>query len=512
MNSSAASSGRPLRGALHRFFFDEQVPYGLALMRILLPWALMLNLLPRWLHCRELYSADGAVAQLADNFGHPNFLPVLPGTAAVALYTLLIFLLVAASAGWMTRLSLLAATGLYGYFTLLDCLSTITKYTVIATHLLLLLGLSECGALWSVDRWLQARRRGPGAGPIRRAQPPRSAVWPQRLLQLFIGIVYFGAAVTKIHTPAFFSGDQMVYWMMTHQSSHQLLGDYLSQFPIVLVTTAYITAVWEIVFLFCVWRPMARLPLLAIGIMFHLMTVFTLGLVIFPTIMFVAYLAFMTEADYLWFAALCRRMVGRAGWRRRVSRGARRLFSRAFPPLKSPKPRWAPFAMFGLVAAFVAVGAVEVEYRMDPYQLRGPGGPLALRELADDEVQRLMGPEAPLQEADKFFALDLGSIVAGEHLINRRREFWQGEPVIAQVTMNPPHEDMWVESVLVDGQGKLISRLGQVIAREENRSNFVYLMGTCVEPGDYAVIVRSQGQQVGHRKFTLHPLKAAAAN
>src|SRR6185369_6710366 len=194
--------------------------------------------------------------------------------------------------GWRTRFSLLGAAGLYFYFQQLDGMSTITKYTVIAAHLLFLLGLSNCGDVWSVDRWL-SDRRGRGL-PLANCT---STVWPQRLMQLLIGIIYFGAAITKLHTPAYFSGDQLMYWMMTYLNNAHPLGDYLTQHPVMIVVCSYVALVWEITFLFTVWRPWLRVPVLVMGIMFHLMTWFTLGLIVFPMVMISAYFCFVTEND-----------------------------------------------------------------------------------------------------------------------------------------------------------------------------------------------------------------------
>src|SRR5690606_41945938 len=62
------------------------------------------------------------------------------------------------SLGWRTRLSVSLSFVLYTYLNLLDSVSTITKYSCIASHALLLLSLSNCGAVWSVDHWLKRRR------------------------------------------------------------------------------------------------------------------------------------------------------------------------------------------------------------------------------------------------------------------------------------------------------------------------------------------------------------------
>ncbi|GIT28627.1 MAG: hypothetical protein Ct9H300mP1_06730 [Planctomycetaceae bacterium] len=56
------------------------------------------------------------------------------------------------------------------------------------------------------------------AGSTRRDTPLHLRgfpAWPRRLMQLLIGLIYLGAAITKIHTPTFFSGDQLRFWLMT---------------------------------------------------------------------------------------------------------------------------------------------------------------------------------------------------------------------------------------------------------------------------------------------------------
>ena len=103
---------------------------------------------------------------------------------------LLVVFLVTTSIGWWTRFSVIGCLVLYTYLNMLDCLSTFTKYSVIASHMLLLLSFSKCGAVWSVDAWL-ARRRQPA-----QIEPPRFPAWPRRLMQLLIGFVYLVAAIT----------------------------------------------------------------------------------------------------------------------------------------------------------------------------------------------------------------------------------------------------------------------------------------------------------------------------
>ena len=106
--------------SISRFFFDREVPFGLALVRIVLPLIVLLDMGPRWFHAREFYSFDGAAAPLQLNYGFPDMLPVPSGTVAVALASILVFTLLTSCIGWMTRCSLALATTIYTYLTLMD--------------------------------------------------------------------------------------------------------------------------------------------------------------------------------------------------------------------------------------------------------------------------------------------------------------------------------------------------------------------------------------------------------
>ena len=92
-----------LSDRIRRFFYDEEVPFGLALCRMLLPMILMGLVLPRWFVCRELYSADGATGQLSVGYGYGDMLPEFSGEVVAGLYAILLFSMVMMCIGWCTR-------------------------------------------------------------------------------------------------------------------------------------------------------------------------------------------------------------------------------------------------------------------------------------------------------------------------------------------------------------------------------------------------------------------------
>ncbi len=484
-----SSSSRSAAASVRDFFFAEETPYGLAAIRILLPLILLCVVLPRWSHTRELFSTDGAPSPLAVNYGVMNFPPEPSGTLAVAMMTALAFCLVTASVGWHTRLSLAVSWALYTYLNMLDSLSTFTKYSVISSHVLLLLTLSDCGAVWSIDAW---RRRGQAAR--------RSPVWPRRLVQLLVGLIYFGASFTKLHTDGFISGDQIRYWLLTNLNNANPLGEYLALYPEMIVIMSHIAVVWQVVFLFISWRGYGRLCALGMGTLFHLSTVWILGLFIFPPIMITTYLAWLSEED----VRKIRRRVTEFADRVGIGFPTGRLFR--LPAWLLRFGRAVPVPSLVLMTAALSTTVVlglEVEQRLDPYQERGPDGPLVLTPMSDDEVQLMLGETETIREADKFFSMEVGRETMGGVLVGRTNVCRAGERVLVQCTLIPPHQDMWVACSLMDETGNEILRAGQPVTREARRVDFSFIIPTCIPPGTYRFTAFSGTAEVLSRTVTI---------
>ena len=510
-----------LRQSTHHFFFAEEVPYGMAIVRILMPLALLIPMLGRWSHARELYSTDGSPAPLSVLYGHGAILPILPGGVIVAMMTLMVVFLFLSSAGFFTRFSLWGGTILFVYINLQDSISTMTKYSVIASHVLLLLSLSNCGAVWSVDAWLAERKRNrtllpDEPTPDASAQDaPRFPVWPRRLVQLLIGIVYFGAAITKLHTPAYFNGDQLMFWMITHVNFEHPLGEHLALFPPVLVVFAYISVVWEILFVFLCWRGWGRISMLILGISFHLGTTLLLGLYVFPCVCIATYFAFLNEDDIRSISARFRL------WRHK--RGTDSSFAVSRPVsagLLSANSPLGPIPAPALYAALLIVSTilgVEAEHWIDPYGVRRAQGPYTLKEVPRDKVLKMLAPSEPVRPEDRVFSFQLGRDMISGHLIGIKKEFRQGEVLVAQCRFHPPHGDMWVEcnlhyadGLVVEGDGETtdgttIDEVGQVVSREMNRGNWFYPLTRSFKPGEYYLALKVRGKIVQRKRFTILP-------
>lgn len=482
----------PLLGGLKQFFFAEQSPYGLAMVRMFVPGIAMIPIFRRFERVRELYSTDGASQQLAELFGQGTILPVFPPSIAAALFGVMIFALVCGVLGFRTRISLMIGTSLYIYFNMMDAISTMTKYSVIASHIMLLLTLSNCGAVWSIDAILRRWKEGDAATAI----PPRFPVWPARLIQLLFCCVYFGAAITKIQTQAFFSGEQMRYWMLSNWNHYNPAGEVLAMWTPLLLVSGYLSVIWEITFSFLAWRPLGRVFALGFGILFHIMTWLTLGLHIFPLICISGYMSFLMEDDIL----AIRRFVHRI----RIPTRLLGLPRFAMARLVELRPSSVSTSMLWLsMAALIAVASAEADYRIDLYGLRSETGPLPLARMDADLARRMINSSKPVREKDKFFSFDIGSMTVGGQLANRLQEFKFGDVIIAQCNVNTPHEDLWVECVVEDQQHRIIDSTGQFVTREALYANFNYDAGNKLVPGDYWMVLKSSGKEVARRPFKL---------
>ncbi len=487
-----------------REFFDRsEVPYGMAVVRIGLPLVVLLAALPRWFHIREIYSTDGAPAPVWLNYGFPSMLPEPSAPMAVALYSLMLLCLLTASLGWMTRVSLGIVAVLYPYFGMLDSIGTLTKYTVIGTHAFLLLALSGCGTIWSVDAWL-SRRRARQDGDSLPTNSARCPLWPCRLLQLLMGVIYLGAAFTKMHTPAYFSGDQLVYWMLANVNLSNPVSEYLALRPSLLIVGAYATILWEILFIFLVWGGIGRVMMLGLGIGFHLMTGFTLGLIVFPLLCLAIYPAFTMEADFV----RCQRWLNRL-------RGTLDMDSifrlRAVHEGESAaSPQWTAWIRpgyslpgFALLVAVVMILSVEVEYRRDVYGERSGAGPQALQSINIQLAKSMLGSEQRLRPQDLYFSFDVGTSLVGGTLSDRRTTFRHGEQAVIQCCLTPPHPDMWLEVVVQDADHQTVQEVGQVVPREDLRTAFVYQFADLLRPGEYDFVLRYDGAEITRRRVTL---------
>lgn len=455
----------------NRFFFREVRLDSLALIRILLCGVLLIPVASRWPNVREVYSSDGVVTPLSAGYPGAYELPVLNGSAAVALYTGLVFFLIAGMVGWRTRLSLAVASGLLLYFGFLDLISTLTKYTIISCHMLAILACSRCGDVWSVDAWLQAEKCN-----------GRGAIWPLRVIQLFLAILYFATAVTKVKSPEFMSGEHTMFWMQTDMNYAHPMGYWLSTHPALVVVANYLVIVWEVLFVALCWDRKTLKPLLAAGVIFHIGTYTLLGLVVFPLVMLSLYPAFVSpERVRAVLLAIQRRVTN---WP-------------ALPGLGIASHAWA----FPLILGVMMVTAIEAEYHLDPMGSRAEKP--ALPALDPALAKTMLETTNPKEPSDWVHRIDVGkSIVAGV-VGGESSTFKTDDTVQVQIWLQMPHPDMYVHIDIHDEADLPILRDGTAITRESHRYTVPYLFANNLRPGKYAFVFHDETSLIARHEFEI---------
>jgi hypothetical protein len=148
---------------------------------------------------------------------------------------------------------------------------------------------ADCGAVWSVDAYLQRRSRERDRVA---SQGGLEAIWPLRLIRYQVALVYFATAIWKLQNPIWRNGTAL----------HDILrGSVFPRLPFtappaldgVLRAATYATLGWELLFPLLLLNRTSRRVALGSGVVIHLAmgVVFELGL--FSPVMLATYLAFL---------------------------------------------------------------------------------------------------------------------------------------------------------------------------------------------------------------------------
>ena len=148
--------------------------------------------------------------------------------------------------------------------------------------------LSSCGNCWSVDACLQIK-------------PQQVYVWPLRLIQFQIALIYFVSGWVKFHSPEWLDGTIMQYVLIHPQYSRWDGWSFIDN-PLlsgVLVALAGFIRWWELLFPFLLINARSRKISLLIGILFHAGLLLTMNLRWFPVIMLSLYPALLSNSSFI---------------------------------------------------------------------------------------------------------------------------------------------------------------------------------------------------------------------
>ena len=406
------------------FLFAPESPRPWALMRIVLASALVFEALGRWPFAVELYSTAGFPFPA---FPSANFQPAPADPfLTVILYSSLVVLLLLLLVGWHSRLCAVLAFGLSGWFALLDAAGTLTKYSAISLHLLLLMSLARPGAVWSVDTWIR-RRRGKAV--------PLASAWPRWLARLLVASIYLGAAVTKIRLPDFATGDLLEFSLLDDAFGGRWLGHWLSTRPKLLILASFATIAFELLFPVLVWVPRLRRPMLVCATAFHLSLTAMMHLEIFTPIMLAALCAFLKEED---LQAVQSWLPGRSRSRDRQE-------------VRSPSRKLAPlleFVLFGLITAGLVAGLSAYQYRQDVYGVFHRTIEVEFPPVDPEQAYAMIDAYEP-EARDYFHRIEIGSRLGYRHVYGEHSRFRPGQAVYVMARLLQPHPSWDLEWELI---------------------------------------------------------------
>lgn len=171
---------------------------------------------------------------------------------------------------------------------------------------LLYLVFSRCGETLSFKRlWQVWRLRNPDFGPVK-----NGSLFGQRLIQVQLAIVYWGAFTSKLHGKTWMDGTAVYFAAHLIQFQRFQVPYLLDQLWASKLLT-WGTLVLEFSLCFLIWIKEFRYPLLLAGVIFHLGLDWVMVIPLFQPIMLSCYLCFVDSADFAYLAAACRTQVAK---------------------------------------------------------------------------------------------------------------------------------------------------------------------------------------------------------
>nr|CRL71840.1 Vitamin K-dependent gamma-carboxylase [Mycolicibacterium komanii] len=267
------------------FFFTAEPVYTLGLVRIgsglaVLAWSLVL--LPDLF---AVFGADGVTPEHPEiNFQWSVFEVWQGDTALLVGWVLLLVSAIAMTAGWHSRVAAVLV------FVLLQSFVRRGDYYFnagdsILTVIALILALSSCGAALSLD---QRRRTGSFWSAETRA------VWPVRLLQIQLSIIYLATVQAKLANKTWVDGSAVFYaWGTDGRWALLPAPEWLAANAVLINVLTWGTLLIELALAVLVWSRRWRFWVLAAGVVMHLTIMVNLNVAFFSVAMFVLYLAFV---------------------------------------------------------------------------------------------------------------------------------------------------------------------------------------------------------------------------
>jgi hypothetical protein len=143
----------------------------------------------------------------------------------------------------------------------------------------------ESGLVWSVDAWLGTRR---GRSFSTLLQP----IWPLRLLQYQVCLMYLAASLWKITDPTWRDGTALHY-ILNYNMFQRVPGDVPPSLEPLLAGLTYVTVAWEFLFTPAMLNRRTRNAFLLIGVGLHIGMWVLIDIGPFTPTVLAAYAAFL---------------------------------------------------------------------------------------------------------------------------------------------------------------------------------------------------------------------------
>ena len=271
---------------LERFWLQDVPPHVFALLRITFGVLGLIEVVgPQ--PFSMFWPLDGIVPLPGGGLGARALL-LEHGLGVIAGYAIVAGLIVCFTAMALGVVSNLAVTGAF-----LGSLLQIhwNPFPLSSAHQVLVVMLfclvwADTGAVWSVDEW---RRRQAGARPSPPAEQP---VWPLRLMQCQVALIYASSGLWKLFGPVWRDGSG-VFYALSNNVFHRAPVAIPVEATTLLAAATYATLLFELAFpVLLLTRPTRRFAL-AVGVMLHIGLWLTLELGLFSWLMVASYLAFL---------------------------------------------------------------------------------------------------------------------------------------------------------------------------------------------------------------------------
>jgi hypothetical protein len=280
---SAPSMPGRLESAWRQFWFAEIPPHTYALVRMLIGLVGVATIAGAW--DRAFWDVDGLMP-VTGAWGYRGWLLShgLAHIAGVLVRDLLLIVFACMTVGFrtgiMVPLAFFGSAGMLSWNIL-----PFSAAQQLLHELPFCLMFVDSGSVWSVDAWQRAR-----GGQTR--TPRRVPMWPLRLMQFQLALLYLSAGLWKMGNATWRSGLALHYVLNNH-TYQRIPGDLPAAFFIGTVALTYLTVIWELAFPFLVWFRLTRPAMLAIGVFLHLGMFVSMEVGAFTPTVLIPYLAFL---------------------------------------------------------------------------------------------------------------------------------------------------------------------------------------------------------------------------